>query len=234
MVKEIRYTSIRRILDDLHDNEMLADVSLERAVRYTVRFIEKFGFPNLFLDKTDIVDIHQYRGALPCDPISITQVKDCHSGICMRAMTDAFYPDLEHRQDTKFHGELSFKTQGRVLYASFPEGQVEVAYRAMPLDDDGFPMLVENEAYLAALEEYIKKEVYEKKFEQGKLPQGVVEKVEQRYAWLAAQLNSEFVLPNMSEMQVLTNMWNTMILQVRHFDSGFNTLGDREYVRNHR
>ena len=233
MVKEIRYTSIRRILDDLHDNEMLADVSLERAVRYTVRFIEKFGFPNLFLDKTDIVDIHQYRGALPCDPISITQVKDCHSGICMRAMTDTFYPDLEHRQDTKFHGELSFKTQGRVLYTSFPEGQVEVAYKAMPLDDDGFPMLVENEAYLAALEEYIKKEVYEKKFEQGKLPQGVVEKVEQRYAWLAAQLNSEFMIPSYSEMEALTRLITSHIKSPILFDRGFKHLGDREYIRRH-
>ena len=233
MVKEIRYTSIRRILDDLHDNEMLADVSLERAVRYTVRFIEKFGFPNLFLDKTDIVDIHQYRGALPCDPISITQVKDCHSGICMRAMTDTFYPDLEHRQDTKFHGELSFKTQGRVLYTSFPEGQVEVAYRAMPLDDDGFPMLVENEAYLAALEEYIKKEVYQIKYEQGKLPSGILEKVEQRYAWLAGQLNSEMLIPSISEMQSLTNMITSLIPRMSEFYRGFKHLGNREILWRH-
>ena len=60
MVKEIRYTSIRRVLDNLHDHPMLSDLTLEQAVRYVVRFIELNGFPKFFQDKIECVDIHEF------------------------------------------------------------------------------------------------------------------------------------------------------------------------------
>ena len=41
MVKDVRYCSVRRVLDDLMEHPMLNDISLEQVVRYAVRFIHK-------------------------------------------------------------------------------------------------------------------------------------------------------------------------------------------------
>lgn len=191
MVNEIKYTSIRRVLDNLLDHPLMRDLTLEQVVRHTVRFISLHGYPKLYEDKITEIEIQEYRGVLPCDLVSIIQVKDEGTGLCLRAMTDTFNPGIEAQEgigqpdnrrykdllnnvrplrDTYIpplheeYGELTFKTQGRVIYTSFKEGVVEVAYKSIPVDDDGFPMLIDNEVFLAALEAYIKKQVFTVKF----------------------------------------------------------------------
>lgn len=255
MVKEIRYTNIRRVLDSLTEHPMLSDLTLEQAVRHVLRFISLHGYTKLYEDKQAVVEIHEWRGLLPCDLISIQQVKDIRTGICLRSMEDTFTPGLAPKE-LKHHkpmpkperegvwnqyippikfpdGEPRFKTQERILFTSFPEGAVEIAYKSIPVDEDGFPLLIDNENYLACLEAYIKKQVFTVKYDQGKIAAGVLENAKKDYAWLSGQLNSEFVLPSQSEMESITRMINTMIIQPRHFDRGFQHLGDREYIRKH-
>ena len=246
MVKEIRYTNIRRVLDSLHDHPMLSDLTLEQVVRHTVRFIGIHGYSRLYEDREADVDIHEFRGLLPCDLISIIQVKDDCSGICLRSMTDSFTPGLvpppPHAPHPYMpyilpkapgHGEPAFKTQGRVIFTSFPEGKVRIAYKAIPVDEDGFPLLIDNENYLACLEAYIKKQVFTVKFDQGKIAAGVLQNAQQEYAWLAGQLASEFQIPSYSELQSITNYITSILPSMRSFDQGFKHLGDREYIRKH-
>lgn len=245
MNKEIRYTTVRRVLDNLLDHPMLRDVSLEQAVRHIMRFIELHGYYRFYEEKEALLDIKDFRGLLPCDLISIIQVMDTKTGLCLRSMTDTFGTFHERRDERcdkplrglyippgpMPHGELTFKTQGRVLFTSFPEGKVKVAYQAIPTDDDGFPLLIDNEVYIDCLEAYIKKKVFTVKFDQGKIGAGVLENAKQDYAVAAKLLQSEFSTPSVSEMQTLANIWNTLIPQMRLFDRGFKHLGDREYLR---
>lgn len=262
MIKEIQYTNIRRVLDNLHEHPLLSNLTLEQAVRYTIRFIGLFSFPKMFQDKICNVDIKGFRGLLPCDLISIIQVKDTHTGICLRAMTDSFpkglepsppsphkpYKDLLNNAVPTKHGgidkeyippqhkhfeELSFKTQGRVIFTSFPEGCVEIAYKSIPVDEDGFPLLIDNENYLAALEAFIKLQVFTIKFDTGKINTNVLQNAQQDYAFRAAELGSEFNTPSYSEAEALSRFNNTLILNMRQFDDGFNHLGDRELLRKH-
>ena len=246
MVKEIRYTNIRRVLDSLHDHPMLSDLTMEQVVRHTVRFIGIHGYSKIYQDKEADVDIHEFRGLLPCDLISITQVKDDCSGICLRSMTDTFTPGLvpppPHTPHPHMpyippkaygHGEPTFKTQGRVIFTSFPEGKVRIAYKAIPVDENGFPLLIDNENYLACLEAYIKKQVFTVKFDQGKIAAGVLQNAQTEYAFLAGQLQSEMTIPSYSEMESITRYIMSILSSVKHFDNGFKNLGSREYTRNH-
>lgn len=246
MVKEIKYTNIRRVLDNLHDHPMLTDLTLEQVVRHTVRFISIHGYSKLYQDKEADVDIHEFRGMLPCDLISIVQVKDGCSGICLRSMTDSFTPGLvpppPHITHPHMpyipsmasgHGEPSFKTQGRVIFTSFPEGKIRIAYKAIPVDEDGFPLLIDNENYIACLEAYIKKQVFTVKYDQGKIAAGVLDNAKQDYAFLAAELQSEMTIPSISEMESISRYITTILPSVRHFDNGFRDLGAREYIKKH-
>lgn len=228
MVTEIQYTDIRRVLDDLMDHPLLRDLTLEQVVRHTIRFISLHGYPRLYKDAEETVDIKDYKGLLPCDLISIVQVKDKKTGKCLRAMTDTFTPRERKEREVE---ELSFKTQGRVIYTSFPEGEVEIAYKAIPVDGEGYPLLIDNETYLNALEAYIKVKAFTVKYDTGQIQSGVLSNAQTDYAWAARQLQQEFTMPSMNEMESITRMWNTMIKPVAHFDNGFRHLGDREYRR---
>lgn len=251
MVTEIQYTNIRRVLDDLVEHPLLKNLTLEQVVRHTLKFISLHGYPSLYQDKIEEIGIKDFRGLLPCDLVSIIQVKDLDTGICLRAMTDNFTRDLESkpREDRRPKDllnnvqheyipprrvgveEMSFKTQGRVIFTSFPVGRIEVAYRAIPVDEDGFPLLIDNETYLNALEAYIKVKVFTVKFDTNNMSAGVLSNAQTDYAWASRLLQSEMTTPSVSEMESITRYLNTLIKPVTHFDNGFKNLGDREYRR---
>ena len=256
MINNIQFTNIRRVLDDLLEHPLLRDLTLEQVVRYTLRFVALHGYPQLYQDKIDTVDIKDFRGLLPCDLVSIIQVKDLKTDVCLRSMTDTFTPGLRPKPDMRnqpkdllnnmkppvdtyippmqeYMEELSFKTQGRIIFTSFPEGRVEVSYKAIPVDEEGFPLLIDNETYLNALEAYIKVKVFTVKFDTGKIQAGVLSNAQTEYAWASHLLQSEMTTPSMSEMESMTRYLNTLIKPVREFDENFKSLGDREYLRRH-
>lgn len=270
MVRNVQYTSIMQVLDNLLDHPLLRDVSLDQAIRHTLRFIGLHGYPQLYQDKIADVEIHKFRGELPCDLISIQQVREKCSGICLRGMTKSFNPGLKNypKKQTEHprqvpdlvnghHNpmvpppymdgmdrwcdhphclpdeEMSFKTQGRIIYTSFPEGVVEMAYKSIPVDDDGYPMIIDDENYIAALEAYIKVKVFTVKFETGKISDKILENAKQDYAWLSAQLMDTMTIPSVSEMEAIGRTWMTLIPNMRTFDIGFKDFGNREYLRRH-
>ena len=69
-----RYISIKEVLDNLLDNPLLQDLTLERVVNYTVDFIRKVGMPKVYIEKTANLEITEYRALLPCDFHKMMQV----------------------------------------------------------------------------------------------------------------------------------------------------------------
>lgn len=236
MVNNVSYVNIRVVLDRLLRHPLLTDLNLETAIQYTLDFISAMGLPNVYVDKMETIDIKEYRGELPCDLISINQVRLHKNGMALRAMTDNFnaYPTHDHKEgDWCERGEPSFKTQGRVIFTSIKHEKVDISYKAIMLDDEGLPLIPDNSIFLKALELYIKKEWFTILFDMGKISSAVLNNTQQEYAFKAGQCNNEFVIPSVSEMESITNMLNQMIPRVTEFRRGFKNLGDKEYIRVH-
>ena len=224
MIKEIQYTNIRRIMDELNKHPLLSGITLEQVVSYLVTFINIFGIPKLYQDKETLIKIEQYRGLLPCDLVSINQVMDCKTKLCLRSSTNTF---------TNCDSKYTFRVQGRAIITSLQEGEILVSYKSIPIDEDGFPLLIDNSVFIEALKEYIKKEYFSILFDLGKLNQAVLQHTEQRYAWLAGQLRSEFTIPSISEMESIKNMWTRPIQNNNEFYTGFKNLGNQEPLKVH-
>jgi hypothetical protein len=221
MIKEFNFISIKEILSRLLRHPLLQDITLEQVIQHTVDFVGKFVLSKLYITKEEVLKVEQYRAKLPCDIISINQIKDNKSGLCLRSMTSTFLND----------SEPSFKTQGSILYTSIKEGEVTISYKAIPVDDEGLPMLIDNSIFLQALELYIKKEVFTILFDMGKISPAVLDNTQRQYAWLAKQLQSEFSTPSISEMESIKNSWCTLIQRTNEFNKGFSELGNREMLK---
>ena len=226
MVSEFNYISIKEILSRLLKHPLLQDLSTEAAIQYTLDFISCMGLPNIYADKVTTICIDNFRGSLPCDLIAINQVRLARNGVCLRAMTDNF--NGTHSEDK---GELSFKTQGSVIFTSFKTGDIEISYKAIPTDDGGLPLLPDNPVFLKTLELYIKKEWFTILFDMGKISPAVLQNTQQEYAFKAGQCNNEFMIPSVSEMEAFTRMYNTLIPRVNEFSKSFRHMGDREYIK---
>lgn len=231
MVKEIDYINIRELLSRVLRHPLLQDFTFEQAIQYTLDFIGLFGFPDLYQDKEEVVHICDYRGKLPCDLIEINMVKDCRTDIPLRSMTSAFNPGGKYYNHLR--QEPQFKTQGRVIMTSFPEGDIVISYKAIPVDDEGLPLLIDNSKYLKALELYVKCQLFTVLFDMGKLTPQVLNHTEQEYTWAAGQLAEEFKTPSEAEMQSITNMLNQIIVRKDDFYNRYERLGNKEFRKIH-
>lgn len=225
MINNITYTNIRVILDDCMQHELLQDLTLEQVVGYTIKFNGIFNMPQLYTEKSTFVEIKDYRGKLPCDLVSIKQVRDTRDNLALKELDSTFFnPNTKDR---------AFKTQNMIIFTTFKEGKVEIVYKAIPVDKEGYPMIMDNEKYKNALELYIKKDRFTKYFDNGKLHQSILQNVQQEYAWAAGQLESELKTPSMSQWENISQAHNKLIQKTGEFRKGFETLSTPEIYKTH-
>ena len=225
MINNITYTNIRVILDDCMQHELLQDLTLEQVVGYVLKFNGIFNIPQMYTEKSTFIEIKDYRGKLPCDLVSIKQVRDTKDNLALRELDNTFF-----NPNTK---DKAFKTQNMVIFTTFKDGKVEVVYRAIPVDGEGYPMIIDNEKYKNALELYIKKDRFTKYFDAGKLHQSVLQNTQQEYSWAAGQLESELKTPSMSQWENISQAHNKLIQKTGEFRKGFETLSTPEIYKTH-
>ena len=221
-----RYISIKEVLDNLLDNPLLQDLTLERVVNYTVDFIRKVGMPKIYIEKTEVLEIKDYRALLPCDFCKMIQVRACKEGYnkVFRSSTDNFH----FSKDKGYSHDLTYKLQGQVIYTSMKEGTIEISYQAIPVDCDGYPMITDNSSLREALELYITKKRYKILFDIGKLKGDVYNSTCQEYAWAVGQAQTSLIMPTIDELEAITNSWNTLIPRVTEHRRGFINNGSKE------
>lgn len=214
--------SLREILENVKDDPMLKDLSFERALRYTVELIRKIGIPKFFETKTDLVEVHNYKCLVPCNCVGILQIRNPYTMLCLRSAMETFHnvPDSASYE--------TYKIQGDVIFFSFEEGVVEIAYNKIFVDDEGYPMIEDDAAFCEALELYIKKKYFTILFNSGKLDGKILQNIKQDYAFAINQAQHSLTMPNKDEMQNILNILNTPSLNNNITQHGFGRVFGKE------
>lgn len=234
MNKDVQYISLYEVLSRVLRHPMLQDTTLEEAIQYTVDFIHTFGMPDMFETKETVVELENYRGELPCDLVSVNQVMDLRSHTCLRSTTNTFNPERSNGDCVNDRCiDNTFKIQNRVIFSSIEKGLLKVNYNSIPVDENGYPYVINDPVYLKALESYIKKEVFTVLFDLGKITPAVLSNTQQEYSWRAGMLQSEFNIPSDAEMQSIINMWTQLVQTTTEADNGYKNLGSRNYIKRH-
>lgn len=211
MAEYTGYISIKQILDDLLAHPLLRDLSLERAIDHAIHFIRIVGMPKMFLEKVTKVTLNEYRALLPDDYYNIIQVREANSNIPLQHAIDS-----RHMGDDKNSLAPSYRIQGNIIYSSLRDKELEISYKALPIDEEGYPMLPDNSSFIKALELYIKKQYFTVLFDMGKITGQVLNNTQQEYAWYVGQCQSDLVRPTWDEMKSITNTWTNIIINKKY------------------
>lgn len=240
----IQTTNIRRILDRVMRHPMMRDIPFETAVEYAVDFISLMGTPALYDEKTAIVKVDDWRGELPCDFVEMIQVRvapiqKCRRwdscGIVSATPVYRYSGKSFHMSDFKPNewvtGELTYKTQGMVIFTSTKDLDVEIAYRGFAVDDEGYPLLPDNTSFLRGLENYIKLQWFTILFDMGKIAQNVLYNAQQEYSWAAGDAQSEFSRLDLDKAETLFNSFKTLLSRNNEHWKTFFSNGAKERWR---
>lgn len=233
----INYISIRQIIDDLLDHPLLQDLSLERIVNYTIHFIRIIGMPTIFEEKTALIDIDEYRGCLPCDFYNMIQVRyyghNEKNKAVFRYADSSFHLSPSRKEDNIDRRDLTYKLQNNIIFTSIKKGLIEISYKAIKVDKEGYPLIPDNSSFIMALELFIKKQWFTRLFDMGKISGAVLQNVQQEYAWYVGQAQSDLIRPSLDQMESITNMLNQLVVKNNEHSKGFRSLGAKEYLKLH-
>lgn len=223
----------------------MRDIPFETAVEYAVDFISLMGTPALYDEKTAVVEVNDWRGALPCDFEQMIQVRIaptqhnnrwyhcCHSFAhtpTYRSSGHSFH--MSDMKPSEFRtGELTYKTQGMVIFTSTKDIDVEIAYRGFAIDDEGYPLLPDNTSFLRGLENYIKVQWFTILYDMGKISEGVLQNAKQEYAWSAGDAQNEFSRLDLDNAETLFNSFKTLLPRNNEHWKAFFTNGSKELWR---
>ena len=115
-----------------------------------------------------------------------------------------------------------------MIFTSTRDTDLEIAYRAFAVDDEGYPLLPDNASFLRGLESYIKLQWFTILYDMGKLPQQVMQNTQQEYAWAAGDAQSEFSRLSLDEAETLFNSFRTLLPRSGEHWREFFTNGSKE------
>jgi len=223
------YIKIEQIADDLNEHPLLRDIPFDRIINDAVELIRVVGSPKLFTDRTAVVKIDKYRGVLPCDFSSIIQVRGLDGSEYVPTM-DNFHVS-PHKPE--YVGLSSYKIQGRIIITSNERCDIEIAYRSMPVDENGWPMIPDDAEFVRALEAYIKYKKFKIYFDTGKISQNVYINARDDYNNLILSAQTHMITPTPDEMETIANMWHSLIPRVSNHRDGFAAAHNRQYIKRH-
>lgn len=224
------YTNIRLILDKIMRHPLMRDISLETAVDYVVDFMRIVGVPSMFMEKTEIVEVKNYRAKLPCDYYQMIQVRKIN-GPAFRYSSDSFHMSECKDNNKRDLTDLTYKIQGNLIYTSIEEGEIELSYEAIATDSEGYPLLPDNSSFTRALELYIKKQWFTILFDLGKINPNVLQNVQQEYAWAVGDCQTEFNRLSIDKAESFYNSWRTLLLRDTEHRTGFLNNGTKERLK---
>lgn len=228
------------------------ELTYEECAEYALEFIRLLGAPTAYEQKLYTSDLTAYKAELPCDIIKIDGVRYLDSNedgqkgnfIAMREATDIYHFDpQEHQneQDTEFNlrgnhrrSEFTYKIQKGIIFTSMRDGCIEIAYKGLSLDEDGYPLIPDNETVMIGLEYYVLSRYLEPLWLMGKITDKAFEYIQQKRYFYMPSAFTALQMPNEDGMESLMNSINRLIINKSAHKNFFKKLGEQEILRKFR
>ena len=134
-------------------------------------------------------------------------------------------------------GAYSYKIQNGVIFTNFETGYLEMVYKSHPIDDEGYLLIPDDEAYKQALKYFIIYKLDWKNWRANPASPGlkaVVNDSEQQSLFYIASARGKAHIPSIDKMEAIKNMWVRTIPKMNEHANGFATANVQEMRYNQR
>ena len=188
------YITIDLIIERLNQIKLPGQsFNISEIKEWTYQALTKIGAVKEFINTTLEVEIIDNKGLLPHNIHTMESVLEGSSGYNMESIASS----------TPFR-ELTYKVNAGYIYTNFDTGSVLLQCSIFPVDDDGRPLIPDNEYFISAVYSYIRMKLGERAMWQNKIAPG-------QFTWLEREWN--FYCPaakNDSKMLREDGMYNLM------------------------
>lgn len=220
------YISIKQVISKVYRDLNLQDEERwEDMIEWSAEALEQVGAYMQYVHKTDTIPVSGFRAKLPCDFHKIVALE--YAGEHLRYLSGD-YDTYYHQGDSKnlrSSSAYGYNINSAFINTNFDEGEMIIAYLAIPTDSEGFPLVPDNISYKEAIFWYILMKLLLGGYESKTFN---YESAETRWHHYCSQARGKANMPNADMMESLKNQWNRL-KPVMNNHRSFNTgLSDNE------
>jgi hypothetical protein len=114
------------------------------------------------------------------------------------------------------------------------DGCIQMAYKGLATDDDGFPLIPDNEKVAIAMEYYILSRYLEPFWLMGKITDKAFEYIQQKRYFYMPSAFTALQMPNEDMLESTMNGINRLILSTTMHEKFYKKMGEKERLRKFR
>lgn len=222
--------SLKKILWKVMNHPLAVDLSYEDAAMYATEAIELIGTPLTLVDKETNVIISGYKGAAPNDMIIMKGVIT-DSGIVLNHNTGLYNTNKWVDQDYIELRGGNYTIERGVIKTSFERGNIIIAYKALPTDCDGYPLIPNNVKVKRAIHYFILYEHLAPLYDIGKITDKSFARISQEKDWYIGGAQSATQLASMDHAEAMVNSINRLLINSKASRDFYSTLGNKESLK---
>lgn len=124
----------------------------------------------------------------------------------------------------------TYSINNNYIFTNVKEMDLELSYQAFPVDDNGIPLIPDNEYYKRAVEAYIQERIDYKLWRTGRLNDKIYQDSKQNYHWAIQSAKAHISMPDVNEMEVIKNTYGRLIVDMKAHQSNFMYNAQRERI----
>ena len=220
-----KYISLREVIYRLKRHPLLASVEVGDIAYDALDVLKLIAAPLIYPSKFELLTVTEFRAELPCDMLSIISAGKVNADFVSPLTKDTSNRAGNHGCVSIAGGNSTdlqtYSIKRGYIYFDFEDGQVEINYKGIALDADGYPMIPDNTSVIKAIENYVKINHFGIKVDLGEMPAHGLQRAEREYAWYVGQAQGALTLPDVDEMESIKNSLIRIIHATNEHDYGF-------------
>jgi hypothetical protein len=128
--------------------------------------------------------------------------------------------------------QLEYKIVPGYIKTNQETGYLMVGYHAIPTDEDGYPMIPDDESFMEALYWYINMKLKYIEWSNGRIRDAIYYHTENKWRFYAKQAYGRALMPaSADELESFKNVWNRLIPNINAGDSFYQYTDNQEMIK---
>jgi len=222
MAQAIRYISAKSLIAKfVSDFNIESDVRVQDMIEWIGEACEKIGATIQHEAKVATLEVEGHRVYLPCElqfieHVYLTEARHRDAGIALTEATNVPAATLGQQDEDEIHKDVevnpsAYSVQWPYLIVGYKTGKVKVFYRAIPVDEEGFPKVVDHIDFKEAVNAYLLYKLKSADYFARKMGFQEWQLLEQNAFGKIDKARANISFPSPDKAQSIVHQWNQLI-----------------------
>ncbi len=139
---------------------------------------------------------------------------------------------LSDKDTTTLSDPYTYVVNSNYIKTNIRTGYLMVSYQAVPVDDEGYPMIPDDESFEEAIYWYINMKLTYPEWKVGRVRDAVYYDARNSWNYYRKQAYGNAMMPNVDQLEAIKNAWLRLVPEINEHGNAFATLAQGQQIYN--